>query len=69
MSYLIIRSSFRQQQSAGPNNTDVLVRLNIRVPEENGLLEQLKELDQLTNYGHRKKRSDGLVMVVTQREE
>ena len=45
--------------------TNVWVRQKIGVPEQNGLLEQLKKR-KLAKYGHWKRRSDGLVMAVTE---
>ena len=47
--------------------TNVWVRQKIGVPEQNGLLEQLKKR-KLAKYGHWKRRSEGLVMAVTEGE-
>ena len=47
--------------------TNVWVRQKIGVPEQNGLLEQLKKR-KLDNYGHCKIRSEGLVMDLTEGE-
>ena len=44
--------------------TDGWVWQKIGLPEENGLLEQLEKL-KLAKYGHWKRRSEGLVIVVT----
>ena len=47
--------------------TNVWVRQKIGVPEQNGLFEQLKKR-KLAKYGHWKRRSEGLVMAVTEGE-
>ena len=47
--------------------TNVWVRQKIGIPEQNGLLEQLKKR-KLAKYGHWKRRSEGLVMAVTEGE-
>ena len=47
--------------------TNVWVRQKIGVPEQNGLLEQLKKR-KLAKYGHWKRISEGLVMAVTEGE-
>ena len=43
------------------------MRQKIGVPEQNGLLEQLKKW-KLAKYGHWKTRTEGLVMAVTEGE-
>ena len=56
--------------SAGLNTRpiNVWVRQKIGVlPEQNGLLEQLKKR-KLAKYGHWRRRSEGLVMAVTEGE-
>ena len=47
--------------------TNVWVRQKIGVPEQNGQLEQLKKR-KLAKYGHWKRRSEGVVMAVTEGE-